>query len=157
EDFTSPFLEGDPAVPDPDVAPDAVAPGMSLQRYRDSGNNHADFLLRPPTAGAAAPANHAPQADVLAPAGEIRTGVAVTFDASPAADADGDTFTFVWAVTDPNGTDVTPADASGPTVTITGTLAGPYTAALVLTDVVGASSLAGASVTYVTNLRPIAV
>jgi len=111
------------------------------------GNINLDFFCTLPMMNTAPVANAGPDQSVTA-------GVIVTLDGSGSMDADGDTPSYDWVVTDPAGNPVMLSDATAVMPTFTATIAGNYVAELTVND--GTEDSAVDSVTVlVTEAQPV--
>ena len=85
------------------------------------------------TASAEPPANQAPIADA-GPNQEVETGTGVTLDGNDSSDPDGDTITYSWALTRPDGSSASLSGADTASPTFTPDIDGDYVATLVVND-----------------------
>ena len=83
-------------------------------------------------------------------------GVTVTLDGSGSSDADGDPFTYSWLLTTPLGSNAALSDPASANPSFTPDVLGDYTAALVVTDSLGAVSLTDTVVVSADNIAPVA-
>jgi len=79
------------------------------------------------------PANQAPIADA-GPNQEVETGTGVTLDGSGSSDPDGDTITYGWSLTVPDGSSATLTGADTASPSFTPDVDGDYVATLVVND-----------------------
>lgn len=85
------------------------------------------------TASAEPPANQAPIADA-GPNQEVDTGTGVTLDGSGSSDPDGDTITYSWSLTVPDGSSAALSGADTASPSFTPDVDGDYVATLVVND-----------------------
>ncbi len=85
------------------------------------------------TASAEPPANQAPIADA-GPNQEVDTGTGVTLDGSGSSDPDGDTITYGWSLTVPDGSSAALGGADTASPSFTPDVDGDYVATLVVND-----------------------
>ncbi|WP_289781779.1 PKD domain-containing protein [Ornithinimicrobium faecis] len=98
---------------------------------------------------------HRPVADAGGDQAVI-AGATVTLDGTGSTDPDGDTLTYAWSLTDPDGSGVELSDPQAAEPTFTATEVGDYTATLTVTDGQWTSTPDTITITASPNQAPVA-
>jgi K319-like protein len=100
--------------------------------------------------------NSPPVADTGPDQSIILLGTTVSLDGSQSYDDDGDTFTYLWVLTKPEGSGAVLSDATLPAPSFVADIKGTYTAVLTVTDSFGAISDPDEVVISFNNIQPVA-